>query len=294
MRCLDLDSGAECGLVAHAAVALGNFDGVHIGHRAIFDELGRDLVRAVFTFADLRRSELLCSLGERLSLIAGCGVRYALVVNFAEVRDLSPESFCDMMCNEFRVLRFVCGYNFTFGAHARATANDLRRLAADRGIETYVVDPVTLGGEPVSSTRVREMLRAGDTAGVSAALGRRWGFTQPVIAGRALGRTMGFPTVNQVLPAELAAPRRGVYASRCYVDGRELRGVTNIGVRPTFADADGGALVAETHIFDFEGDLYGRTLRVELCDFIRDERRFASSDDLAAQIAKDANDARGT
>ena len=292
MRCLDLDKNAECRFVADAAVALGNFDGVHIGHRRLFDALGDDLPRTVFTFGDLKKTDLLCTVGERLDRIRDCGVKYALVADFADVRDMPPDAFLDMLCGSLGVKRLVCGYNFTFGAGGLAGADDLCRLAAARGAEATVVPPVMLGEEPVSSSRVRTMLRAGDAEGAAKALGRPYGFTLPVIHGRELGRKMGCPTINQAFPGCLAAPRFGVYASRCFLEGRALAGVTNVGVRPT-VDDPGSAVSVETHIFDYSKELYGADVRVELCSFIREERRFLSPDELFAQIAKDADAARG-
>ena len=291
MRCLDLDTNAECEFVAGAAVALGNFDGVHIGHRRIFDALGDDLPKAAFTFSDLRQSDLLCAPSERLSLIRSCGVRRALVADFAEVRDMTPAAFCDLLCGAFGAKRLVCGFNFTFGAGGKGSPDDLRRLAAEREAEAVVVDPVMLDGAPVSSTRVRTMLRAGDIPGVEAALGRKCAYTLTVIHGRELGRKMGYPTINQAFPECLAAPRFGVYASRCVIDGQTLFGVTNVGVRPT-VDGEGRAVSLETHIFDYSRELYKKPARVELCSFLRDERRFSSTVELFEQVAKDAARAR--
>ena len=289
MRCLDLENNAECSFAAHAAVALGNFDGVHIGHRRLFDALGDDAPRAVFTFADLRRDGLICTLAERLSLIRAQGVRYALVADFADVRAMSAADFIGYLCGTLGARRLVCGYNFTFGAGGAGTADDLSRLAREHGAEATVVAPVTLGGEPVSSSRVRELIAAGDMPGAAALLGRPYGFASEVVHGRELGRTMGYPTVNQLLPAELAAPRFGVYASRCAFRGVTRDGVTNVGVRPTVG---GDALTVETHMFDCDDQLYGEQVRVELTAFIRPERRFASVDELFAQVARDADSAR--
>ena len=289
MRCIDLENNAECSFAADAAVALGNFDGVHIGHRRLFDALGSDARRAVFTFADLRREGLICTLDERLRLIGECGAEFAAVADFADVKQMSAPRFVQLLCESLDVRRLVCGYNFTFGAGGTATAGDLRTLAAANGVETVVVPPVEVGGAVVSSSRIRELISAGDMEGAAALLGRRWGFALPVVHGRELGRRMGYPTVNQLFPAELIAPRYGVYASRVTFRGETRGGVTNVGVRPT---VDGAALTAETHVFDFDGGLYGEVVRVELCAFLRPERRFASVDELFAQVARDAERAR--
>lgn len=290
MRCLDLENNAECSFAANAAVALGNFDGVHIGHRRLFDALGDDAERAVFTFSDLRREGLICTLEERLALIRDCGVRYAAVADFADVRQMPPRRFVEFLCASLGVKRLVCGYNFTFGAGGSATAQELRAYAGEYGVEVAVVPPVELYGEAVSSSRVRELIARGDMPGAAALLGRSYGFCAEVVHGRELGRRMGYPTVNQLIPAQLCAPRYGVYASRCVIRGEVRRGVTNVGVRPT---VDGATLTAETHIFDFDDVLYGEAVRVELTEFLRPERRFDTVDELFAQIARDAQAARG-
>ena len=290
MRCIDLVNNAECSFAANAAVALGNFDGVHVGHRALFDALG-DAPRAVFTFSDLRRDALICTLDERLSLIGACGVRFAAVADFADVRQISAPRFVQLLCESLGARRLVCGYNFTFGAGGVGTADDLRRYAEGYGVETLVVPPVELGGEVVSSSRVRSLVEAGDMPGAAELLGRRWGFSLPVVHGRELGRRMGYPTVNQLFPAELCRPRFGVYASVCTVRGELRGGVTNVGMRPTVG---GGAVTAETHIFDCSDELYGEDVRVELSEFLRTERRFDTVEELFRQIAEDAENAKQT
>lgn len=295
MRCIDLDANAECSFPVSAAIALGNFDGVHIGHRALLCALrdgialGDDMPRAVFTFADLRTEGLICPLDERFALIGACGVRYVLVCDFAEVRSLSPECFADLLFCDLGVKRAVCGYNFTFGAGGKATASRLAQLAAERGAQTLCVGAVELDSEPVSSTRIRGLIRNGDMPGAARLLGRPYGFTLTVLHGRHLGSAMGYPTVNQLIPAGLELPRFGVYASRCHIRGAVLDSVTNVGIRPT---VDGESVSAETHIFGLSEDLYGESVKLELCAFLRDERRFSSIDELFGQIALDAEQAR--
>ena len=289
MRLIDLENNAECSFAAGAAVALGNFDGVHIGHRRLFDALGDDAVRAVFTFSDLRCEGLICTLDERLRLIRECGVRYAAVADFDDVRQIGAKDFVSYLCETLGVRRLVCGGNFTFGAGGAGSADDLRRFAELHGATAVVVPPVEAQGEVVSSTRIRAHIAAGDMSGAAELLGRDWGFALPVVHGRELGRRMGYPTINQLFPAELCAPRYGVYASRVTFRGGTCGGVTNVGLRPT---VDGETLTVETHIFDCGDDLYGETVRVELCAFLRPERRFGSVDELFSQIARDAGDAR--
>ena len=290
MRFIDLHTKAECRFPADAAAALGNFDGVHVGHRRLFAALPDGAPRAVFTFADLAKAgehSLLTTLDERLSLIGGCMVDYAAVADFAEVRDLSPEDFGDFLATELRISRAVCGYNFTFGKNASGGADDLCRLLGERGVGVTVVPEATVGGETVSSTAIRKALAEGDVGRAGAMLGREYSLTLPVAHGRALGRKLGFPTVNQPIPDSLAVPRYGVYAVRVNVDGAEYRGICNVGVRPT---VDGENLCAETHIVGFDGDLYGKVVTVSFDRFIRDERKFADADELRLAIGKDISE----
>lgn len=289
MRCLDLDTGNACRFPPHPAIALGNFDGVHIGHRRLFDALGDGEARAVFTFTDLRTEGLICSVEEKLELIRQCGVKYAVVCDFAQVRSLTAQQFANFLFRDLGVSRAVCGYNFTFGAGGEASAADLSAFGEAGGVQTVIVPPVELGGEAVSSTRIRERIGLGDMEGAAQLLGRPYGFTLGVVHGRSLGRALGYPTVNQLLPDCLEPPRFGVYASRCLVRGREYHAVTNVGVRPT---VDGESLSAETHIFDCSEDLYGENVTVRLCTFLRDECRFPSLCELSAQIARDAETAK--
>lgn len=289
MRLVDLGDLAECRTVADAAVALGNFDGVHLGHRRLFDALGDDLPRAVFTFSDLKQHDLLCTLDEKLRLIAACSVEYAYIVDFAEVRDLSAADFARRLALDLHVRRAVCGFNFTFGAGGNSGAADLCRLLAPYDVETVVVDSVAVDGETVSSTAIRRRLCDGDALGAAELLGRPFGYTLPVIHGRALGREMGYPTLNQRIPDCLLVPRFGVYASFCTVEGEAMPAVTNIGVRPTVG---GDFVCVETHVLGFDGDLYGKSVTVELRDFIRPEHRFDSVEALFTRVAEDAAEAK--
>lgn len=292
MTVYDLSKRAECQLPDDAAVALGNFDGVHMGHRRLFNSLGDDRPRAVFTFTDLRRPGMpgvICELDERLELIAQCGVRYAILVSFGEVREMTPAQFCDLLVYELNIGRAVCGYNFTFGAGGAGDADELRRLMTERGCETVVVPPVVLDGETVSSTAIRRLLRDGDPLRAAAMLGRCHFVRFPVIHGRELGRTIGVPTINQRFPENTLVPRFGVYSVRVTVGDRLYPGVCNVGVRPTVADLPGGGEepFAETHIIGFSGWLYGESVRVEFLRYIRPEKKFPSLDALREQIGRD-------
>lgn len=279
------------------AVALGLFDGVHIGHRAVIAEAvraghGRC---AVFTFSpstmttkgDLRR---ITTDAQQNVLLEAIGVTELFETDFAAVRDLSPEAFVEeILCNVLHATTVTCGFNYRFGKGGVGDADLLTTLCAARGITVTVVPAVVSEGQAVNSTAIRQALADGDMVTVRRMLNRGYCFDLPVAQGQHLGRRLGMPTINQQLPADLALPRFGVYASCVEVNGHVQYGVTNIGVRPTVgADTP----LAETWIDGFDGDLYGQHLRVYPVTFLRDERTFDTLDDLRTQIARDANAAR--
>ena len=278
-------------------IALGLFDGMHIGHRAVVAEAiraGRGNC-AVYTFSpstlytkgNLRRIK---TDTQQAAILARMGVTEVFETDFASVCDLTPEQFVeDILKNTLRATTVTCGFNYRFGKGGIGDAALLERLCAVRGIAVKVVPAVQSDGQSVSSTAVRAALADGDMATVRRMLNRAYYLDLPVEQGQHLGRRLGMPTVNQVLPTDLALPRFGVYASCIEFDGRVHYGVTNIGVRPTVgADTP----LAETWIDGFNGDLYGQTVCVYPVKFLRDERAFGSLDALKMQIEQDVTDAR--
>jgi riboflavin kinase/FMN adenylyltransferase len=281
-----------------SAVALGVFDGVHLGHRAI---LGTALTRAraggleavVCTF-DPHPMEVLqpdraprpiTTLDERLTLIAATGVDAVVVLAFTrELASVEPEAFVkDVLLGRLRAREIVVGYDHRFGRGARGDARLLQALGDRFGFTAHVVPPMTVQGEAVSSTGIRAALQRGDVDTAARALGRPYSIAGPVTAGAGRGRTLGFPTANieAERPVLLA---RGVYRARLHVDDRQHAAVVNIGVRPTFGET---VLAVEAHLLDFSGDLYGRRVRLDVLERLRDEMRFASVEDLKAQVARD-------
>ena len=208
-----------------------------------------------------------------------------------EYSSLSCEEFFEkVLIGELCAVGVVAGFDFRFGKNGSGDAKTLARLSKRYGICCEIVDAVTYGGEAVSSTRVRELLEAGDVGRASELLGHYHCIISEVTHGRNLGSEIGFPTVNQTIAQELGIPRFGVYVSRVTIDGKFFCGVTNIGIRPTVSE--GEAPRAETFILDFSGDLYGKTIKVELLHFLRDERKFSSVAELSERIALDVSDAR--
>ena len=212
-------------------------------------------------------------------------------VSFAAIHDMEPEQFVrEILCDAMHAGAVSCGYNYRFGKNGRGDASLLQALCASWGIRVCVSEPVRFAGKPISSTRIRRAVESGEIADANAMLGRSFSFTAQVLHGNARGRELGFPTINQKLPRGLVVPKFGVYASEVCVDGKMYRGITNIGVRPTIPDT---AVISETNILDFSGDLYGETLTVSLTRFIRPERKFTDLEAVFTQVRKDIKTAYG-
>ena len=287
--------------VPPSAVALGFFDGVHLGHRAVISEaVGRkkDGLRAcVFTFTmkDARAASkggasMIMSAEQKAGWMNRLGVDYLLMPDFASFQDLSPEAFVSdilMECLEAKVV--VCGPNFHFGKGAAADVKELQRLCAKNGIQAVIVPPVLYKGEVISSTRIRKALLAGDVQSAAEMLGSPFSICRKVVHGRQLGRTLGSPTINQAFEAGQIIPRYGVYASIVEVDGQWYPGVTNVGIKPTVG---GKVPLAETYIIGFAGDLYGKTIEVAFLAFERPEEKFPSVEILLEHIQRDAERAK--
>ncbi|MGD9879633.1 MAG: bifunctional riboflavin kinase/FAD synthetase [Reyranella sp.] len=284
-------------------VALGNFDGVHRGHQALLAHAGEHARRlgvplVVLTFEPHPRRFFVPDTGPfrltllpaKLRLLGGCGVEAVLAQRFDQAfAALSSDAFIDeVLLQGMGARHVVCGYDFTFGARRSGNVEKLRKQGMAKGFGVSVLDPVMREGEIYSSTRIRESLRAGWVSEATELLGHDWEIEGAVELGDQRGRTIGFPTANVALGEHLR-PRFGVYAVRALVDGTWRDAVANLGRRPTFGKIQENF---EAHLFDFAGDLYGRTLRVALVDFIRPEMKFAGLDQLKAQIAADGESAR--
>ncbi|MBI4185256.1 MAG: bifunctional riboflavin kinase/FAD synthetase [Proteobacteria bacterium] len=291
-----------------SVAALGNFDGVHLGHRAVIAEAGRIARRlgaphAVLTLEPHPRSVFrpddppfrLTPFRPKTHAIQALGVDLLFVLGFdLEFARLEAEAFVRTVLVEGLALRHaVAGYDFVFGHRRRGNARLLARLAGECGVGfTEVAPRADDSGRVFSSTLIREALVAGNPRAAAEMLGRPWEIEGRVEAGESRGAGLGFPTANLGL-GEYLEPAHGVYAVRAGVDagGTTLwhDGVANLGRRPTFG---GGRVLLEVHLFDFAGDLYGCHIRVRLIDYVRPERRFAGRDALVAQIRRDCARAR--
>ncbi len=287
----------EEGISSPLSVALGNFDGVHIGHaelirRAVGYANEHGIKSAVWTFADSESvlpnkpgTLALTSTAEKLSHIAGLGVDYAILADFESVRNLSPEEFvADVLLDKCKTEAAVCGFNFRFGKGGTGNAQMLRRLMAER--ECIIVDPVYANGRLVSSSAVRTLIESGDMEAASEMLGRAFSVTLQVVEGKRLGRTIGIPTINQNFPEGHIIPARGIYACTVETPDGVYPGAANVGLRPTVESGVDRAN-CETHIIGYNGCLYGENVRVSFYKRLRPEQKFPSVDELRAQIQLD-------
>ncbi|MBR6915648.1 MAG: hypothetical protein IKN36_04755 [Clostridia bacterium] len=294
---------------------LGFFDGVHRGHRELFAAAARYGAPVLaWTFSSGDRTDLLTDDEERFGLLHEAGAEYLCAADFGEIRDVDGEAFAkDVLFSLLGIGRAVVGESFRFGKGAARNSEDLVRLCSEAGVPCTVLPTVTDGGAPVSSSSIRKLIASGDVESASRLLGREHFYSLPVVRGKMLGRLLGFPTANQIIPKSLVTPARGVYVCRASFEeggtGRRFPGVLNIGVCPTLSrdtiaafreenpDYDLpdetiiGREVMETHVIGYEGDLYGKILRIGLCRKLRDEIKFGSVEELTDRIRADENSA---
>jgi riboflavin kinase/FMN adenylyltransferase len=285
--------------IPKSVVALGTFDGVHLGHREILRRCasrGRqeNVPSVVFTFdkhpLEIIRPQfaprLLTDTEDKLALIQRQSIENTVIAQFDdEMARATPEEFVrEVLVDSLRAKWVVAGFNYTFGWKAGGTAKTLKSLGEKYGFSVEIAKPVSIGGTPVSSTRIRSSLAKGDMEEASIMLGRPFSIKGKIIKGESRGKSLGYPTVNLDVPREIALPKCGVYTASVCVKGCMFGAVTNIGTRPTFS---GETVSVETHIIGFEGSLYGETLRVFFAKRLRDEIKFSSGEALAYQISQD-------
>ncbi len=280
-----------------SSVALGFFDGVHMGHRAVVGtavEAARTqgLVPCVFTFrpdggipAGKGRLTLLQTEEQKERVLDSMGVQEVVCPAFRDFGAMSPEGFVrDFLHGVMGARTLVCGFNYHFGKGGAAGVEELRNLCQPFGIQVEAVPPVLWQGEVVSSTRIREAIREGRMEEANGMLGSPFTLELPVVHGKRLARTQSWPTINQIFPPDFTIPRHGVYYTRAFLDGREWAAITNVGIKPTLNEKN---LTMETYILDYTGDLYGRTVPVSLLSFLRPEMKFGSLQELSERIQED-------
>ncbi|MCZ6872830.1 MAG: bifunctional riboflavin kinase/FAD synthetase [bacterium] len=303
MRILDSLAAFDRKTYVKPVVALGNFDGVHLGHQVIFQQVvsrAREIggVSAVLTFephplqviAPDKAPPLLTTFEQKMRLIADLGIEVGLCVPFTETfAKQKPVDFIrDVLCATIAVHDLVVGYDFRFGHQRVGTTALLEEHASDFGYQVAVVPPKSQAGIVVSSSNIRHLLSEGEVDAAARLLGRCYAIEGVVVEGFRRGASLGFPTAN-VQSVNAIVPRTGVYAVRVCYHQRHYPGVANVGFNPTFGN---DALSVEAHLFDFNEDLYGATVEVEFMQRIRGERKFASVEELVAQITCDAQQGR--
>lgn len=289
--------------LAGGIVALGNFDGFHLGHQAVVGQAvararaeGRPALVATFDPHPVRHFRpdtppfRLTTLDQRERLFAAAGVDAMVVFSFdAALAALSAEGFAERLAQRLQVAGVVTGADFTFGQAKRGDVAMLAELGTRLGFTADTVGAVTLGGETVSSSRIRDLLRAGNPRDAARLLTRPFAIEGVVQHGDKLGRTIGYPTAN-IDMGKYLRPAYGIYAVTARLaDGRLVQGAANLGIRPTF---DPPKELLETYVFDFAGDLYGQVIEVALIDYLRPEAKFDSLDALTAQMEADCAEAR--
>ncbi len=277
------------------AVCLGNFDGVHRGHKKLFDSAREEAeamgtFSAAFAFTTLAKPSFsvpfITDNHTKLSLFCDCGLDYAVLEDFELLKDMTPDAFVsDYLVSTLRAGAVLCGFNYRFAKGGAGDADALSALLSPYGVKCRVIAAVEHGGEVISSSSVRRLIAAGDMEEAQALLGHPFSICFPVIHGKALGRTIGVPTINQTFPEGHIIPARGIYACSCFVDGEIYLAVANVGVRPTVENSE--TVNCETHIINYTGDLYGREIRVEFYCRLREEMKFDSVEALRRQIRID-------
>jgi riboflavin kinase/FMN adenylyltransferase len=284
-------------------VAIGNFDGVHIGHQIIFRktaEMARERsgTAIVFTFephplkiiAPERVPPLLTSFRQKMELIEECGIDQVVCADFTrQFADQQPRDFAkDILAGLIGVREIVVGFDYAFGRGREGTIPYLKKMGEEFNFNVNVVEPVKLSDHLVSSSHVRELLEDGNVRSARDFLGRNYSILGPVVHGHHTGQAIGFPTAN-LDTAKVQIPGTGVYAVRILYAGKTFQGAVNIGYNPTF---NRDRLSVEVHIFDFHENIYGQEVEVIFVDRIRSEMTFKSADDLVVQIKKDIETAR--
>ena len=274
------------------AVALGYFDGIHLGHKAVIgkavDAKKSGLVPAAFTFSSTPKSKdknsQLLTYNEKLSIFENLGIEILYILDFENLKDYSPEDFVKKIISEvFNAGEVFCGFNYRFGKTGAGSTDELNKLCEKENIKVGICNPVELDGDLVCSTEIRNALKNGDIKKANRFLGYDFGLKSEVLKGNNIGSKIDTPTINQKFENGIILPKFGVYASIVTIENERYTGVTNIGVKPTVGSRN--LPNCETWMPEYKGDnLYGKTVDVRLKEFIRPERKFNSLDELKAEI----------
>ena len=298
------DSLEEIRDIEPTIVALGNFDGIHRGHQEIINRSVKEaeaagLKSGVFTFSNHTSSVLkdvppvknILYPDQKITILENMGVDYMFNIPFTmEILSMDPIEFIDkILVEKFNIREAYCGFNYTFGYKASGTPEVLMREGIKRGFGIHVQEPFMIDGIVVSSTYIRQLIEEGRMEECTKFMGRMYSIDGEIMVGNKLGRTIGFPTCNTVVDESMITPPNGVYITMCTIDGVRRPSVTNVGVKPTIGKYEKNI---ETHIFNFDEDVYGKQIRVDFIKHTRPEMKFNGIDELKKQIESDCIQAR--
>ena len=266
---------------------LGGFDGLHLGHRRLLSCAKQSgLPVGLMTIVGGKEQENIFTFTERENIFRESGADFVFELPFSEIKDLSAEDFLQKLLTQFNPKLFVCGTDFRFGAGAKGTPETMKQTTHVR-VET--LDLLKMYGEKISSRAIKSLLKQGEVEKANALLGENFFLMGEVVKDRQIGRTLGFPTANIPYSKEKFPLKQGVYETRVCVDSKGYKGITNYGARPTF---DNTEVLTETYLDGFDGDLYGKNLKVEFVRFLRDIQKFDGVDGLKAQLQADIRTVR--
>lgn len=285
-------------------MALGFFDGIHVGHAALINKIKQRAEEtgaepAVLTFdvhpdnlVFKKTVPLINSAEDRENILSRCfGIDDVVVIHFSQrIMHMDWQDFIDELIDEMNLRWIVVGHDFCFGYKGLGTAEKLKAYCAERGVGCDIIPAVCRDGVVVSSTLIRQLIETGEMEKANEYLGHPHTLTDVIRTGYHLGTKMGTPTINMSFPQGVIIPRHGVYAAKAYIDGQEYMSVTNVGIRPTVSDS--GNVNVESFLLDFCGNLYGHRARIDFYKFLRPERKFDDVNELAAQIKSDAQTTR--
>ena len=282
-----------------SSIALGFFDGVHIAHQNIIskavEKAKQNNLHPIALSFDasplevlmMKKVKYLTSIKEKESLISSLGAELKTLHTDMKLLKLSPEAFVkNFLVEKYNAKYVVCGYNYTFGKNAAGDSNLLKSLGERYGFEVEIAEQINIGGEAVSSSRIRSLLENGEIKEANLLLGRNFSVCGEVVHGKSLGSKIGFPTANVNMPCGIIIPKKGVYKSTVQLRGERFAAISNVGKNPTVG---GEALRVETYIPKINSSLYGETLKIGLEEFIRPEMGFESVEKLREQIKKDVS-----
>lgn len=290
--------------IGSTVVALGNFDGVHLGHqrliRTAVERAHEDgLAAAVFTFSNhpkdllpkTKKVKSILNKREKAEIIQSLGVDYLFNIEFTKaIMNMSPEAFVqELLIDKFKMKQALCGFNYHFGHKAEGNPDVLTQLGREKDFDVTEMEPFKIKGNVVSSSLIRTLIASGQVEQCETYMGRNYAIGGEVVVGNKLGRKLGFPTSNLVIDPSMVTPPNGVYVTYCTYNGVRYSSVTNVGVKPTIGHYHKNV---ETHIFNFDKELYGKSIFVEFLKKTRDEVKFDDVKELSEQILRDCRDAR--